>query len=247
MNKDKSAAQYSVEILTASPSGFQAFVDKLAALRSEHPVTMRLGRDGDGRPAGAQIAVTGMPFKVAPLSPMTSDSEIGKYVGHLNRTINPARVTEYRWAMSSGQWWFTPDPVVVTDEGHIINGQHRLMAVEELINDDVREANRSLKGAIENLKLAKDKNRTLAHGPFDSVVEAARVTEWLEASPAERIRKAREEVKAAKDELAKLSTRQWPQFVVVWGVDKRAAILMDESRRSATDRRDIAMRYAASR
>jgi len=37
-----------------------------------------------------------------------------------------------------------------------------------------------------------------------------------------------------------------PQFVVVWGVDKRAAILMDEARRTTTDRRDIAMRFARS-
>jgi len=102
---------------------------------------------------------------------------VGFYVGQLNRDVNAARVAEYGTAMEKGGWWFTPDPIVVTDTGEIINGLHRLLAVERVVG-------------------RKD---------FDA--------------PA-------------------------PQFVVVWGVDKQAAILMDESRRSTTDRRDIAMRYA---
>jgi hypothetical protein len=98
------------------------------------------------------------------------------YLGTLNRDVNDARVAAYRAEMDNGAWWFTPDPVVVADTGDILNGQHRLLAVEAALTND------SLKTA--------------------------------------------------------------PQFVVVWGVDKRAALLMDEARRTATDRRDIALRYA---
>ena len=100
------------------------------------------------------------------------------YLGKLNRDINKGRVEAYRADMAAGRWWFTPDPVVVTDTGDIINGQHRLLAVERA----------ELKEGVAT-----------------------------------------------------------PSFIVVWGVDKKAAILMDEARRTSTDRRDIALRYAGSR
>ncbi len=106
--------------------------------------------------------------------PPTEQEFFRHYIGALNREVNDARVREYEAAMKRGEWWFTPDPIVVTDTGDIINGQHRILAAEDL---------------------------------FDSPDKA-------------------------------------PQFVVVWGVDKRAALLMDEARRTATDRRDIALRYA---
>jgi hypothetical protein len=108
------------------------------------------------------------------------NAALAKLIGPLNRTIVPSRVNEYRNAMWRGEWWFTPDPIVVTNEGDIINGQHRLLA------------------AVEALPTKDDKD-----------------------------------------------PKTPPQFVVVWNVDKRAAILMDEARRSSTDRRDIALRYAA--
>jgi hypothetical protein len=199
------ASQYSVEIMTASRDGLQAFVNKLNAIRAAHPVTRRLGRDGDGGLVGARIAAKGALFKGVKDIPMSSGG-IGQFIGPLNRTVIPARVTEYRWAMWNGNWWFTPDPVVVTDEGAIINGQHRLMAAEELLHDDMEEENRA---------------RVRSKG-----------------KPEERAE--------ARAKLTKIRARQYPQFVIVWNVDKRAAILMDEARRSATDRRDIAIRYAAA-
>src|SRR5262245_26525176 len=52
------------------------------------------------------------------------------YLGSLNRDINEGRVAAYGTDMEKGKWWFTPDPIVVTDTGEIINGQHRLLAVE---------------------------------------------------------------------------------------------------------------------
>jgi hypothetical protein len=101
------------------------------------------------------------------------------YLGKLNRDINDNRVYAYRDDMAAGKWWFTPDPIVVTTTGEIINGQHRLLAVE--------------------------------------------------------------------DALAKGEMSEAPQFVVVWNVDKKAAILMDEARRTSTDRRDIAVRFATAK
>lgn len=98
------------------------------------------------------------------------------YIGPLNRDLNDARIEAYKADMKRGEWWFTPDPIVVTNEGNIINGQHRLIAAEEAL-------------------------------PWDGVKP--------------------------------------PQFVVVYGVEPRAALLMDEARRTANDRRDIAMRFAA--
>ena len=47
---------------------------------------------------------------------------LGDYIGKLNREVNSIRVAEYGTAMEEGKWWFTPDPVVVTDTGEIING-----------------------------------------------------------------------------------------------------------------------------
>jgi hypothetical protein len=35
-----------------------------------------------------------------------------------------------------------------------------------------------------------------------------------------------------------------PPFLVVWGVDKKTALLIDEAQRSASDRRHIAINYA---
>jgi len=120
------------------------------------------------------------------------------YIGGLNRDVNESRLEEYMRTMDKGEWWFTPDPIVVTDGGEIINGQHRLISAERL---------------LEGGWTVREKTPL---GSFDRELTPP----W-----------------ADKDA---------PQFVVVWGVDKRAAILMDEARRSSTDRRDIAIRYASS-
>jgi hypothetical protein len=96
---------------------------------------------------------------------------------NLNRPISFARSDLYAEEMEAGRWYFTPDPIVITDEGHVINGQHRLGAADAI--------------------------------------------DWSQA-----------------DEV--------PQFLVVWGVDKRSALLMDEAKRSADDRRHIALGYATA-
>ena len=156
--------------------------DSLVAWEEKQQTTVAEARkpvkgDEPDSPAKALLTVAGFAAGLADLRAdalaATFDS-IRFYLGDLNRDVNESRVATYRAAMEKGDWWFTPDPIVVTDAGDIINGQHRLLAVE-----------------------------------------------GQEIDPA-------------------------PQFVVVWGVDKRAAILMDEARRTATDRRNIAIRYANS-
>ena len=91
----------------------------------------------------------------------------------INRRLSPARVASYVEEMASGRWVFSPDPIVVSEDGYLVNGQHRLLAA----------------GAIE----------------------------WKEDAP---------------------------QLLVVWGVDRKSALLMDEARRSANDCRHIAVSYA---
>ena len=46
----------------------------------------------------------------------------------LNRDFAKARAEQYANEMAKGRWIFTPDPIVITEEGLIINGQHRLGA-----------------------------------------------------------------------------------------------------------------------
>jgi hypothetical protein len=93
----------------------------------------------------------------------------------INRTLNQARVALYQEEMVAGRWRFSPDPIVITEDGYLINGQHRLAAATQVV--------------------------------------------WEEGDLI-------------------------PQFLVVWGVDKKTALLIDEAQRSASDRRRIAINYA---
>lgn len=117
---------------------------------------------------------------------VSGDGENGPLC-RLNRRFSTARKNAYLNAMlgqDGESWWFTPDPIVVTTEGYIVNGQHRLVAAIECCHIRLRD-------------------------------DEASGVRW-----------------------------SIPTFVVVWGVERQAALLMDEARRNATDRRDIAVRYA---
>lgn len=46
-----------------------------------------------------------------------------------NRTVRPSRVREYATAMTEGRWLYTADPIRFDEDGKLIDGQHRLMAV----------------------------------------------------------------------------------------------------------------------
>lgn len=93
----------------------------------------------------------------------------------LNRDLNFPRVELYREEMLCGRWLDSPDPIVISEDGLILNGQHRLAAACGI-----------------------------------TFVQDGEV---------------------------------FPQMVVVWGVGKKSAIIMDEAKRSANDRREIALKY----
>jgi hypothetical protein len=120
-----------------------------------------------------------MPFKLNMGNGRVLDRKPMEMLGlsDLNRPISDARTDLYREEMQAERWYFTPDPIVITEEGYVINGQHRL-------------------------------------GAADAV-------DWSEVG-------------------------EIPQFLVVWGVDKKTALLMDEAKRSTNDRRHIAWSYATA-
>jgi hypothetical protein len=95
----------------------------------------------------------------------------------LNRPFSQARADLYADEMLAGRWYTSPDPIVITESGYVINGQHRLAAASMIV--------------------------------------------WEEG-----------------DEI--------PLFLVVWGVDEKTALLMDEAKRNTTDRRAIALGYASA-
>jgi hypothetical protein len=48
----------------------------------------------------------------------------------INRDISPRRAEEYGEAMEAGQWRdLLSDPITITEDGHVVNGQHRLAAI----------------------------------------------------------------------------------------------------------------------
>lgn len=46
-----------------------------------------------------------------------------------NRSVRPSRVKQYAEAMTEGKWLYTADPIRFDEDGRLIDGQHRLMAV----------------------------------------------------------------------------------------------------------------------
>jgi hypothetical protein len=80
----------------------------------------------------------------------------------INRKLSSARLALYEEEMAAGRWRFSPDPIVITDEGYLVNGQHRLLAASQI--------------------------------------------DW---------------------------NGDAPKFLVVWGVDKKTALLMDEAQPAA--------------
>ena len=46
-----------------------------------------------------------------------------------NRQVRPSRVKEYTKAMTDGRWHYTADPIRFDEDGRLIDGQHRLLAI----------------------------------------------------------------------------------------------------------------------
>jgi hypothetical protein len=130
------------------------------------------------RKTGVEVPRVGWsPFKLNMGNGRTAEKKPMEMLGlsELNRPISYARTDLYREEMQAGRWYFSSDPIVITDEGYVVNGQHRLGAADAV--------------------------------DWSKLVEV-------------------------------------PQFLVVWGVDKKTALLMDEAKRSTDDRRKIAFSYA---
>jgi hypothetical protein len=112
------------------------------------------GRDAKPkRPLGYQVVrkvdgVTTVEFVKRPLPPRfltwrysPYDRDGSGYVSHasqhgmlanpsVNRDINPRRVEEYQQQMEAGRWCdLLSDPITITHEGHVVDGQHRLAAL----------------------------------------------------------------------------------------------------------------------
>lgn len=49
-----------------------------------------------------------------------------------NRRMSRVKVTQYRNDMAAGRWQFTGEAIQFDEDGHLINGQHRLTALAEL-------------------------------------------------------------------------------------------------------------------
>ena len=60
--------------------------------------------------------------------------EIAAYLltmNHSNRKLKPHKVAAYARIMQHREWGLTPEPIIVSSTGRLLNGQHRLSAVVE--------------------------------------------------------------------------------------------------------------------
>jgi len=64
---------------------------------------------------------------VTDVSPKYATQLLSKNAG--NRAINAKRVKQYMVAMQRGEWMMTGQPIIITDKGILIDGQHRLEAI----------------------------------------------------------------------------------------------------------------------
>ena len=65
-------------------------------------------------------------------------------LGDLNRPISSARADLYLEEMQADRWYFSPDPIVISEQGYVINGQHRLIAADAVDWTKVKEIPRFL-------------------------------------------------------------------------------------------------------
>lgn len=102
-----------------------------------------------------------------------------------NRTVRPSRVKEYAAAMQEGRWLYTADPIRFDEDGRLIDGQHRLMA---LVRADlpvdmhvVRGLSRDAQDAVDTgaARTASDqlKVRGFKHGP--QMAQTVPIVNWL--------------------------------------------------------------------
>ena len=69
---------------------------------------------------------------ISDVSIVTVTSEIAKKMlekNKENRAVNKARVTQYSKAMQEGRWIENGQPVILSSDGFLVDGQHRLTAI----------------------------------------------------------------------------------------------------------------------
>jgi len=69
-----------------------------------------------------------MHYAVEKITPQLATAYLERNVG--NRSPSQSRVREYAAAMKRGEWMFNGDPVRFDKAGTLIDGQHRLMAIQ---------------------------------------------------------------------------------------------------------------------
>lgn len=102
-----------------------------------------------------------------------------------NRTVRPSRVKEYATAMQQGRWLYTADPIRFDEDGKLIDGQHRLMAIvrsgREVEIQVVRGLSRQAQDAVDTgaARTASDalKVRGFKHGP--QLAATVPIVNWL--------------------------------------------------------------------
>ncbi|MEZ8130178.1 chromosome partitioning protein ParB [Enterovibrio norvegicus] len=87
--------------------------------------------------AGIKLVKTSLRYIVLYISPtlarnMLEHSRRGAVnKNNKNRKLSPTKVKKYAEAMKNGRWCLTGEPIIISDDGEILNGHHRLEAVCE--------------------------------------------------------------------------------------------------------------------
>lgn len=102
-----------------------------------------------------------------------------------NRTVRTARVREYATAMREGRWLYTADPIRFDEDGRLIDGQHRLMAVVKaglpvemhVVRGLAREAQDAVDTGAARTASDQLKVRGFKHGP--QLAATIPIVNWL--------------------------------------------------------------------
>lgn len=117
------------------------------------------------------------------VTPEQAEKWLSKNVA--NRTVRPARVREYATAMTEGRWLYTADPIRFDEDGRLIDGQHRLMAVVKagipvelhIVRGLAREAQDAVDTGAARTASDQLKVRGFKHGP--QLAATIPIVNWL--------------------------------------------------------------------
>lgn len=75
----------------------------------------------------AVFKISKMDIKLTRITPEMAEGFLAK--NHSNRVVSRHRVNSYASDIKNGRWAFNPSPIVFSEKGELIDGQHRLLAV----------------------------------------------------------------------------------------------------------------------